>query len=107
LFTVTLGWVFFDAASAGEALGTLGALFGATGRGVDPGALYYLRSYAIPLLLAFVGSTPLIAQTARRLAERFRWLALVGEPVVIVGSLVVCTAFLVDGTFNPFIYFRF
>ena len=31
----------------------------------------------------------------------------VAEPVALVLLLAVCTAYLVDGSFNPFLYFRF
>ena len=58
--------------------------------------------------LAAVGATPLPAQAVRklscgRLSGAVRWL----EPVVLAALLLVCTGYLVDGSFNPFLYFRF
>ena len=71
--------------------------------------MYYLRSYALVLLLALVGATPL----PRRLAEKLESsraggiLLSAAEPVALGVLLLVNTAFLVDGSFNPFLYFRF
>jgi len=107
LLVVLISWVLFDARSMGGALDTLGVLFGAGGIGADSAAWYYLRSYAVPLLLAIVGSTPLPAMAGKWLAERFPKLAAVAEPIFLAGLLLICTAFLVDSSFNPFIYFRF
>ncbi|MBO5317071.1 MAG: MBOAT family protein, partial [Oscillospiraceae bacterium] len=67
--------------------------------------LYYLRSYGVLLVLAVVGSTPLIRNTAKRL-ENTRSVAVL-EPVLLLAALLVCSAYLVDGSFNPFLYFRF
>ena len=85
-------------------------MFGGLGiAGSSAEALYYLRSYAVVLILGVVGSTPLVAGTARRIAatrtgERIMTVA---EPLVLCVLLIVVTACLVDGSFNPFIYFRF
>lgn len=68
-------------------------------------ALYYLKSYGLILLLACVGATPLPARIARRF-QNTRWLA-VAEPLLYVVLLLIMTAYLVDGSFNPFLYFRF
>ena len=72
-------------------------------------SLYALRSNFVLLAAAAVGATPVpqrIAAAAQR--SRYGRLALqIAEPVVLLALLVVCTAFLVDGSFNPFLYFRF
>ena len=71
--------------------------------------LYYLRSYAVVLLLGIVGATPLVKNAVTRLSEgkvTGRIIA-IAEPVVLIALLVLCTAYLVDGSFNPFLYFRF
>ena len=104
---VLIGWVFFDAGSLGGALETLGALFGANGVGADPTAWYHVESYALVLVMASIGATPLPTKAGKWLAERYPKFAAVAEPVVLIGLLVLCTAFLVNSTFNPFIYFRF
>ena len=73
----------------------------------DALSLYCLRSYAVLLLLAAVGSTPWPQRLWQRLAGRAPWLCAVLGPVGLAVLLVLDTAFLVDGSFNPFLYFRF
>jgi len=107
LLIVLISWIFFNATSLGAAFENLGTLFGASGVGADSAAWYYLGSYAIPLLLAIVGCTPLPATVGKWLAKRFPKPTSVIEPVFLVAVLLLCTAFLVDSSFNPFIYFRF
>ena len=68
-------------------------------------ALYYLRSYAMLFLLGAVGVTPLVRNAAARLDGRSVGALL--RPAAAIGLLLVCTAYLVDGSFNPFLYFRF
>lgn len=76
--------------------------------------LYYLRSYGMVILLAMIGSTPLpsylVAKTRVWLTENHvagRKILDVAEMVYPAVMLLVATAFLIDGSFNPFLYFRF
>ena len=108
LLFVTLGFVFFDAASLPDACKTLGALFGADGlAGASQEALYLLRSNAVLLVLAAVGATPLPGRLYGALSERRAGAMSVLEPLGILLLLTLCTAYLVDGSFSPFLYFRF
>ena len=108
LLFVTLGFVLFDAACLSDALKTLGALFGAGSlAGASQEALYLLRSNAVLLVLAAAGATPLPARLCRALSERRAGLANILEPLGILLLLALCTAYLVDGSFSPFLYFRF
>ena len=110
LLAVTLGFVLFDAASLKDALHRLGTLFGAgTASGLETEALYMLRSYGVVLALAVLGATPLPAMFWKK-AQEAKSLApvlTVAEPLCTLVLLALCTAFLVDGSFNPFLYFRF
>jgi alginate O-acetyltransferase complex protein AlgI len=103
---VLFGWVFFDAPDLGAAAARLALMFGAGADGLaGADSLYYLRSYLVPLLLAIVGATPLPARLMAGL--RAKRVMTVLEPVGVAALLIAVTAFLVDGSFNPFIYFRF
>lgn len=110
LLAVTLGFVLFDAASLKDALHQLGTLFGAgTASGPGTEALYMLRSYGVVLALAVLGAAPLPAMLWKK-AQEAKSLApvlTVAEPLCTFALLALCTAFLVDGSFNPFLYFRF
>ncbi len=110
LLLVVVSFVLFDSASVSEAAGAIGALFGAGGlAGANALSVYYLRSYAVVFLIGIVGATPLPAWAAGKLAASKgggRVMA-AAEPLVLLALLALCTAFLVDGSFNPFLYFRF
>ena len=110
LFFVTLGFVLFDADNAAQAFSRIGAMFGAGGLPLlTSQALYSLKSYAALLVLGMLCATPLPKRAAARLREtKGGALALDAlEPVFLLIALSLCTAFLVDGSFNPFLYFRF
>ena len=106
LLWVCLSFVLFNAESLSQAIGDIGGMFGFAGVPlVSPESLYYLRSYGLLFLLAFVGCTPLVRNTARKL-ENTKVVAVL-EPIVLILLLLVCTGYLVDGSFSPFLYFRF
>jgi len=122
LVIVLFGWVIFNADSMGEVISNLSAMFGIGGIAfANTESLYYLRSYAFVFLIAIVGCLPLIKKLCVRLTENkaigeiggitkvrtSKKIMTVLEPLVIVVLLVWTTAMLVDGSFNPFIYFRF
>ena len=108
LAAVLASFVLFDADSVAGALGVLAGMAGLAGLpAADALSLYCLRSYAVLLLLAAVGSTPWPQRLWQRLAGRAPWLCAVLGPVGLAVLLVLDTAFLVDGSFNPFLYFRF
>ena len=109
LLFVLLGFVLFDAPSLSAAASRIAGLFGGAGAVAGVQSLYYLKSYAVVLLLAVLGATPL----PKRLLARLRQNRVCGilldvlEPIVLVALLALCTAYLIDGSFNPFLYFRF
>ncbi len=106
LLVVVLGFVLFNAESLSQAMSDIGGMFGFGGVPLVTGqTLYYLRSYGLLLIAGFVGSTPLVRNLANKVSEK-PWAAVV-EPIVLIALLLVCSAYLVDGSFNPFLYFRF
>ena len=110
LFFVILGFVLFDASSLTEAGQTLTAMFGGAGVPlVSAESLYYLRSYAVVLGIAIIGATPFPAWLIGRIksVRAGQTVVNLAEPLVMLALLAVCTAFLIDGSFNPFLYFRF
>ena len=109
LTAALFSFVLFDASSLSAAIGAAGAMLGLGHLPVwDGGTLYYLHSYAPVLLAAAVGSTPLPAVLCRRMAAGRAGRVLDAlEPIALLALLAVCTAFLVSGSANPFLYFRF
>lgn len=103
LLVVIVGFVIFNAADMGEAFSYLGAMFGAGELSlVSVEALYYLRSYAVIFVVAVIGATPVV----KNHAAKYKTLEYL-EPIVLIGFTIAATSFLVDGSFNPFLYFRF
>jgi len=110
LLVIAISFVIFNAADMKEAFSYIGGMFGAGGIPISSGEfVYYLKSYSVTLVLAIIGATPLVKNMINRLMERnvAEKILNVLEPIVLVGLLVVMTAYLVDGSFNPFLYFRF
>ncbi|MBQ4568653.1 MAG: MBOAT family protein [Ruminococcus sp.] len=110
LLIVTVSFVLFDAANPLEALERIGAMFGAKGLPlVSSEAIYYLKSFGVILIISAVGATPLPSKLISALGKKRTGTAVLtfAEPLVLTALLTVCTAFLIDGSFNPFLYFRF
>ena len=115
ILIVFVSWVFFDAGNIGEAFAVIGRMFGCGISALaDFEAKYYLRSYAVPLLAGIVGSTPLLKRLAasvgvdgNRPVAGGAVLMTAMEGLALLLILIASTAKMVDGSFNPFIYFRF
>ena len=106
LLAVTLGFVLFNAESLAQAGSDIAALFGFGGLpAVTPETLYYLKSYGFLFVLGFIGSTPVVKLAAQKVSETKAGPVL--EMLALAILLLVCTGYLVDGSFSPFLYFRF
>ena len=106
LAVLLVSFVLFNADSLSQALSDTAGMFGLGDLPLTSAdTLYHLRSYGPLLLLAMVGATPLPRNAVRRLegSRVLPWL----EPVALCALLLAVTAFLVSGSFNPFLYFRF
>ena len=102
---VVLSFVLFNASSMQGALADIAAVLGLTGAPfAGTLSLYYLKSYAVLLAVSVVGCTHWPKKLALALPEGVR---AVLEPVAMAVLLLLVTAYLVDGSFNPFLYFRF
>ncbi|MBE7018035.1 MAG: MBOAT family protein [Ruminococcaceae bacterium] len=109
MIMVMLSFVMFNASGVDDGFRVIGGMFGATESFVNSEFTYYLRSYALTLIIAVIGATPLVKKAVLSLRER-KWaenIICVIEPIALTAILLVSTAYLVDGSFNPFLYFRF
>ena len=110
LTAVIFSFVLFNAASLTDAFACIRGMLGLGGLPVlSAEAVYYLKSDAVILIMAIVGATPLPKRLFERLNEGKRGEAVLAvlEPVALAALLMLCSAYLVDGSFNPFLYFRF
>lgn len=103
LFAVFVGWGIFaieDIKVCGQYLAVCfgqGALWSAADG-------YALRSYGMIFVILIIAATTLGKKTWARLPERAQQIA---APILMLSGLFLCTAYLVDSSYNPFLYFRF
>ena len=106
LLVVIISFVLFNAESVAQAGADIAGMFGFGGVPAVTGqTLYYLGSYAPLFVAGILGATPLARNAGNRICQTRVGKAL--QWVWMVLLLVVCTAYLVDGSFSPFLYFRF
>ena len=107
---IIISFVIFNAKGISGALSDIGAMFGAGGIPFwNTQTAYYLSSYALVLACAFLGATPILKNTVLKLKENKTACKILNvlEPIFHVVMLLIVTAYFVDGSFSPFLYFRF
>ena len=108
LAAVVLGFVLFDASSLSSALACVKGLFGLGGLPpVSTQGLYLLKSNLVLLAVAILGATPGPKRLWEQLEAKAPRLSAALAPLGMAALLLVSTACLVDGSYNPFLYFRF
>lgn len=113
IFITMIGFILFDASSLSDAIRTCGRLIGIGAAFTNVTSTYYAKSYSLIILAASILSTPLLRDLLRDLLQKLntrkRWdmVRSVLEPVSCMIILTLSTAYLVDGSYNPFMYFRF
>ena len=99
IFFLIIGWALFAVTDLAMLKELMIAMFNFNG-GTD--WTYYLRNYGVMLALAIVFSTPLIENLYKKLARNR-----IVNAIVMILIFIVSVAYLVDSTYNPFLYFRF
>ena len=110
IFFVLLSFVIFNADSLIQVKNDFLGMFGLAGLPVASSqAVYQLKNYGGLLLLGVIGTTPIPVVLCKKINEtKIGEIVLtLAEPVFLLALLVIVTAYLVDGSFNPFLYFRF
>ena len=106
LLLVLFSMVIFNGETIGETLSYMGAMFGVGAEGAvlpftSVLSSYYIRSFGVLFAVGILASTP-----ALRKLSHLRYTQMM-KPAVAVALLLLVTAYLVDGSYNPFLYFRF
>ena len=110
MLVVMIGFVIFNAENIRQAFSDIGGMFGfAAVPLVTSQTLYCLSSFAFVIAVSAFGCTPLFSRILSSLRQKrvFARVLCVAEPAIMIMLLLLCTAYLVDGSFNPFLYFRF
>lgn len=100
---VVISFVIFNCENVSDIKIFLSSMFGLNNLPlINTETLYYIRSYLVLLIIAIIASTPLLKVIGNKL-KKLEFL----EPVIYIGIIILVTAYLVDTSFNPFLYFRF
>lgn len=103
---VMISFIIFNGDSSTDILNHLSGLLGLNGIPlVSQESLYYFKSYLVIFIISIIGATPVMKYLVN--TKYLKKVQNVLEPVFVVVILLVSTAFIVDGSFNPFLYFRF
>ena len=105
---VVIGWVLFFSSLFGQAADYIRVMFGAGAHGfADRESMYLLTSNLILWLILIFGSTPLVHFRYEHMLRSKKWNTTIINSVVYAALFIVCIAYLVTETYNPFLYFRF
>ncbi|HKM32953.1 MAG TPA: MBOAT family O-acyltransferase [Oscillospiraceae bacterium] len=104
---VLFGWVIFEAPDVVGAMDYFGAMFGGSGKLFDANTIYMLGGYGLIFIVCIFASTEWFRKIHAWLLGKLPNSLPYAEPVLQLIIMLVCTAYLVDSTYNPFLYFRF
>ncbi len=109
IFAVLVGFVIFNGNGTSGMLYDLKGMFTSAYPACTDTTLYYLRSYAVLFIAGIIGATPALKIAAEKISATKIGSKIfsVVEPIFIIAVLITVTAYLIDGSYNPFLYFRF
>ncbi len=111
MLAVLVGWVFFEFESLNDIGRFLSYMFGAGSHDIyNEYSLYLLANNAIFIIVAIIGATSLPKNVSNYILNKMKTikaLPYIAENIVYILLFVVCISYLVAGSYNPFLYFRF
>ena len=110
LFILIISFVLFENESMNDIYMHFKGMLGLSGLPLyDDKTIYYVRSFAVTFIIAILGATPLLKKSIKKIKKIkiARILIDIIEPICYIGLIIVITGYLVDSSFNPFLYFRF
>ena len=106
LLIVMISFIIFSGESMTQIMQNIGGLIGVGNQPlISQESLYYFKSYFVVLIVAIIGATPILKNIAKK--EKIHKIINVLEPLYLLVIFVICTSYIIDGSFNPFLYFRF
>ena len=109
-FFIIISFVIFNNENIKDLWSSLYNMFNF--RGIDlynDFSTYYLKSYTVLLIVSMIGATPILKNIIQKINKNVTGQKVIStiNPILNIVLLVVVTAYLIDGSFNPFLYFRF
>ena len=106
LIIVMISFIIFSGENINIIVENITGLIGINGVPlITQESLYYFKSYFIIIIIGIIGSTPIIKKITE--TKNIRKLINIIEPIFLLILFLVSTSYIVDGSFNPFLYFRF
>ena len=106
LFIVMISFIIFNGEGISTILENIGGLFKFVSIPlITNESMYYLKSYIIVIILGIIGATPICKNILTN--EKLKKIVNILAPLYLLLIFIICTSYIVDGSFNPFLYFRF
>jgi alginate O-acetyltransferase complex protein AlgI len=106
IFFVIISFTIFNSNSLNEVIFSLKNMFFLNNiEFINAETIYHVRNYVVILLIGVIASTPLMKTIFDKIKSNK--LVSILEVTCVFILLIVITAFLIDSSFNPFLYFRF
>lgn len=109
LFLVMISFVIFQGDSLSSAFNIIKGLFGLNGElFINNVTLYYLKGYVLFIVLGVIGSTYYVKNLVIKISNgKGKKIINILEPIYLLILLIIVTMYLIDSSYNPFLYFRF
>lgn len=106
LIIVMISFIIFNGESSSQIMQNIGGLIGIGGVPlVSKESIYYFKSYFLVIVVGIVGATPILKNMAN--SKKTHKIINIIEPIFLLLILLISTSYIIDGSFNPFLYFRF
>ena len=106
LFTVMISFIIFSGENTEQIIENIGGLVGIGNIPIiSKESIYYFKNYLAVILVSIIGSTPIFIKIVNNV--KFNKIINILEPIFLFLVLLLCSSYIVDGSFNPFLYFRF
>ena len=110
MFIVMFGWFIFSACDIADPIGYMKAMFGGGGAFAARGTVYLLMTNAVMFVIWIIGSTKLPSKCAGKILEKAggsNFVSVILRFAYYIPVFILSVAYLVDASYNPFLYFRF
>ena len=106
---ITISFLIFNSNSVPEIFSSLQNMFNISNIPfINEETIYYLKNYLVLIIISIISATPLLKHTVSKIKNtRYKIVIDILEPIVYIALLILTTSFLIDESFNPFLYFRF
>ncbi|CDA60064.1 mBOAT family protein [Clostridium sp. CAG:524] len=109
LFIIMISFIIFSGSNINESFNNIVGLFNFSNPFINKFTIHYLKDYGLVLIIAIFLSTPILKNTIIKLKENKKINNIINilDIIVLLILLIIVTSYLIDSSYNPFLYFRF